>query len=255
MGDPFAELHRAEALAAGGDYPGAVATCDAHLASHPRDLRGILMKSSFLARAGFDEESRKVLRSAADLHPEVPELTRTLGLALLKSGHPSEAADVFQEALRRDSHDSSASAARGAALLAAGRTREGIVALRETLELDPERADALNNLGVAHLALGQIKPAALYLERAAKHFESPRILLNLGTVQEAENKRREAVGAYDQVLRLRPKDREGRAGRKRLAPPTKSKRRPKKAPARSSKKAVPPKPPRSRPDSEETPGT
>src|SRR6058998_2869908 len=59
MGEPGAELHRAEALAAGGDYSGAAAACDAHLASQPRDLRGILMKVSFLTRAGFEDEATK----------------------------------------------------------------------------------------------------------------------------------------------------------------------------------------------------
>jgi tetratricopeptide (TPR) repeat protein len=251
MGDPTADLHRAEALVAGGDFAGAAAACDAYLASHPRDLRGVLMKASFLARAGFEEEATKVLRSAADLHPEVPELGRTLGLALLRSGHHAAAADALHESLRRDSHDSKAAAARGAALLVAGRTREAIGVLREALELNPEQADALNNLGVAYLAMGETKPAAVNLERAAKHFESPRILLNLGKVLEAENQRSEAAGAYDQVLRLRPKDSEGRAGRKRLAPASKSKRRPRKKSPTSSKKTTPSKKRQSKAPAEE----
>ena len=237
MGEPGAELHRAEALAAGGDYSGAAAACDAHLASQPRDLRGILMKVSFLTRAGFEDEATKVLRSAIDLHPEAPELARSLGLALVRSGHYEAAADALHGATQRDSKDARAAAVRGAALLLAGRTREAIGVLREALELDPERADALNNLGVAYLAMGQTKPAAVNIERAAKRFESPRIILNLGKVLEAENRKTEAAGAYEQVLRLRPKDSEGRAGRMRLAPAAKAKRS-RKASAKSAKKTT-----------------
>src|SRR5437870_2425495 len=59
MGDPSGELHRAETLAAGGDYPGAVGACEAYLTTHARDLRGLLMKSTFLARSGFEEEAIK----------------------------------------------------------------------------------------------------------------------------------------------------------------------------------------------------
>jgi len=222
MGDFSAELHRAEALAAGGDFDGAVRACDAYLASHPRDLRGLLMKSSFLARAGFEEESTKVLRNAVGLHPEVPALRRTLGLALLKAGHRAAAEEAFHEAVRQDPKDVDAQANRGAALLLAGHTREAIGVLREVLELDPSRADVLNNLGVAYVISGRGRSAALTLERAVKHLESPRILLNLGKILEAEGDRAEALQIYEQVLRIRPTDPDALAGRKRLAPSAKT---------------------------------
>src|SRR5437879_3229508 len=226
MGDPSGELHRAETLAAGGDYQGAVGACEAYLTTHARDLRGLLMKSTFLARSGFEEEAIKVLHTAAELHPEVSLLKRTLGLALLRLGHHAAAADALQEAAHRDPKDTDAEVGRGAALLLAGRTREAIGVLRETLETDPTRADALNNLGVAYLAMGRMRSAAVNLERAAKHRESPRILLNLGKVMEDAHEPAEAVRAYDQVLKLRAKDPEAVAGRKRLGGPAKHRRRP-----------------------------
>lgn len=220
MGEPSAELHRAEALAAGGDFEGATRACDVYLAAHPRDLRGLLMKSSLLARAGFEEESTKVLHTAVDLHPEVPGLQRTLGLALLKAGHHVAAAETLHEAVRQDPNDLDAQVNRGAALLLAGRTREAIGVLREALESDPRRADALNNLGVAYLATGHGRSGIVNLERAAKHLESPRILLNLGKIQEDMTDSAEARRAYEQVLRLRPKDPEALAGRNRVGPST-----------------------------------
>jgi len=237
MGDPSGELHRAETLAAGGDYQGAVGACEAYLTTHARDLRGLLMKSTFLARSGFEEEAIKVLHTAAELHPEISLLKRTLGLALLRSGHHAAAADALQEAAHRDPKDLDAQVGRGAALLLAGRTREAIGVLRETLETDPTRADSLNNLGVAYLAMGRTKSAAVNLERAAKHRESPRILLNLGKVMEDAHEPAEAVRGYDQVLKLRAKDPEAVAGRKRLGGPTKSRRSPRKRTAKSSKQA------------------
>ena len=238
MGDPAGGLHRAETLAAGGDYQGAVAACEAYLTTHVRDLRALLMKSAFLARSGFDEEAIKVLQTAAELHPEVHLLKRTLGLALLRSGHPAAAADALQEAAHRNPKDMDADVGRGAALLLAGRTREAVGVLRETLEIDPKRADALNNLGVAYLAMGRTKSAAVNLERAAKHRESPRILLNLGKVMEDPHEPAEAVRAYDQVLKLRPKDSEAVAGSKRLGVPTKSRRRPRKKTPKTPKEVA-----------------
>src|SRR5204863_10092282 len=97
-----------------------------------------------------------------------------------QSDDDAAAANAVHAATQHESKDASAAAVRGAALLHAGRTREAIGVLREALELDPERADDLNNLGVAYLARGQTKPAAVNIERAAKRFESPRIILNLG---------------------------------------------------------------------------
>ena len=161
-----------------------------------------------------------------------------MGLALLRSGHHAAAADALQEAALREPKGIDAQVDRGAALLLAGRTREAIGVLRETLETDPTRADALNNLGVAYLAMGRPKSAAVNLERAAKHRESPRILLNLGKVMEDAHEPAEAVRAYDQVLKLRAKDPEAVAGRKRLGVPSKSRRSPRKGTAKSPKKAT-----------------
>lgn len=222
MGDPSGDLHRAEALAAGGKFEGAAQSCDRYLAARPGDLRALLMKAAFLTRAGFEEESMKVLRTAVDLHPEARGLRRTLGRTLLRAGHHAAATEALQEAVRQDSNDLDAEADQGVALLLAGRTREAIAVLRETLERVPQRADALNNLGVAYLAMGNYKSAAANLERAATHSESPRILLNLGKALEGTGKREKAIQAYEQVLRLRPEDSEALAGRKRLAPSAKA---------------------------------
>jgi Flp pilus assembly protein TadD len=222
MGDPSAELHRAEALAAGGDLVGAVAACDAFLEAHARDLRGLFMKSAFLSRGGFDEEATKVLRTAVEVHPEVPELVRTLGFALLRTGRYAAAAEVLEEAVQRDPEDVDARACRGSALLLAGRTREAITVFEEALEIDSGRPDVRSNLGAAYLALGKPRSAVAALERAAKQHESRRILLNLAHAQEAAGQPVKAARTYDQVLRLRPKDPEALAGRKRLAPPKKS---------------------------------
>ncbi len=56
MGDPAAHLHRAEVLAAGGDFDGAARACEAYLESHPEDPRAQAMRAGFLARSGFWSE-------------------------------------------------------------------------------------------------------------------------------------------------------------------------------------------------------
>jgi len=220
MGDPTADLHRAEALAVKGDFEGAARLCDAYLASRPGDVRALATKAGFLTRAGFADEATRVLRAATEAHPEIPSLARSWGTALLRAGHSEDAARAFQEAVHRDARDANAWINRGAALLLAGRTREAIGVLREFLELDPKRAEALNNLGVAYVHGGQARTGVTTLERAAKQVELPRIVLNLGKAHEEAHQNADAMRAYAQVLRMRPDDAEALAGRKRLAPRT-----------------------------------
>jgi len=217
MGFGAAHLHRAEALAASGQFEAAARACDAYLASRPGDLRGLVLKANFLAKGGWIEEAAAVLRSAFEAHPKARELWRGLGLLLLKGGRPDASAEAYHEVVRADPADVDSWVNRGAALLASGRPREAIGAFREALEHDASHALALNDLGVAYYRAGRWKSAAVNLERAAKYLQAPRVLLNLARVREALGDRPRALEAYAQVLRLKPHDAEALSGRKRLA--------------------------------------
>lgn len=203
MGDASAHLARAEALAAEGNFDGAVRACDAYLAARPEDVRGIALKAGFLAKAGWPEEAAGLLRQSFEGHPQMTELWRGLGRLLLSAGRPEVAAEAYHEVVRGDPSDAGAWADRGAALLLAGQVRGAIGALRESLELDPTRAEALNDLGVAYLREGQVKSAIVNLERAAKHLEIPGILANLAKAYEAGRLRARAAETRARVRRLR----------------------------------------------------
>ncbi len=185
MGDASSLLHRAEALGAGGDYDRAIAACESYLASHPGDLRALGMKADFLVRSGFKEEAGRVLRAAADFHPEFPFLRPAAGTAFLKAGRPEVAVDSFGPSTRADATGIEGALNRGAALLVLGRTREAIDIFQKALETDPDRAEALNNLGVAYLQMDERQAAASNLARAAKLVDSPQIRLNLAKVPKA----------------------------------------------------------------------
>ncbi len=254
MGDAVAHLHRAEALAAGGNPEAAVRECEAFLAARPGDLRGLMMKAGFLGRGGWTDEAAAVVRTAFVSHPRAEGLWRGLGLLLLKGGRAEAAAEALHEAVRSDPADEISWIDRGASLLIVGRQREAVGAFREVLESDPRQAVALNNLGVAYLKAGQAKSAVVNLERAAKHLEIPSVLLNVARVQEAAHERREALATYERVLRLRPRNAEASAGKKRLltarSPRRVAKRRlphrPKRAPPRRKRTRIRAKPVRRR---------
>lgn len=244
MGDAAANLHRAESLAAAGNFEGAVRACDAYLASRPRELRGTLLKADFLARGGWTEEAATVLRDAFEARPELRELWRGLGTLFLKGGRYEAAAEAYRESLRGNPKDEVSWLNRGSALLLAGRGHEAIGVLREVLEADPRQASALNNLGVAYLRAGQIRSGAVNLERAAKHLETPGILRNVAKVQEAMHRKPEALESYGRLLALNPKDAEALAARKRLQPPPPPRRRSTRTTRRSPRKR--PGPPKKR---------
>lgn len=218
MGDALAHLHRAEALAAGGNFEEAVRACDAYLTARPGELRGLLLKASFLARGGWTDEAAAVVRTAFEAHPRSGGLWRGLGVLLLKGGRAGTAAESFREAVRSDPKDEPSWVNRGASLLLAGRTREAVGAFREVLESDPRHAVALNDLGVAYFKAGQAKSALVNLQRAAKHLEIAPILLNVARVQETARQRPQALATYERILRLKPRDAEALAARKRLLP-------------------------------------
>jgi len=235
MGDAVAHLHRAELLGVSGDFDGAVHACDDYLAILPWDARGLALKATLLARGGSVDAAIAVLRSALEHHPRTAELRRGLGILLLKAQRYDDAAEAFLEAIRVDPRDLDAQINRGTALLLAGRTRDAIGAFREALEIDPERADALNNLGVAYLRAGREKSGVVNIERAARHLESPQILLNIAHLRESAHRKAEALEAYEEALRLAPRDKEGLAGRKRLGPKPPHRKRT----ARPSRRAKP----------------
>ncbi len=246
MGDAAANLHRAEALAATGNYEGAVRACDAFLAARPRDLRGLLLKANFLARGGWAGEAATILRDTFESHPDVRELWRGLGALLLRGGRPEAAAEAYREAVRASPDDVESWTNRGAALLLAGQTKEAIGVLREILEKDPHQAVALNNLGVAYLREGQAKSAAVNLERAAKHLETPQILRNVAALR-APGRKPAAPAPLARPSRLRRRAAQKTSARKRPRPkrrPRRSKRAP---PARPRKpRAAPAKKPPTR---------
>ncbi len=257
MGDAAANLHRAEALAAAGNYEGAVRACDAFLAARPRDLRGLLLKANFLARGGWASEAATLLRDAFESHPDVRELWVGLGTLLLRAGRADAAAEAYREALRASPEDPATWINRGAALLLAGRSHEAIGAFREVLEKDPRQAVALNDLGVAYLREGRAKPALVTLERAARHMETPQVRRNVANVQEAARRTRAAARPSPPVSRKRPAEaavpaKQRARGRPRRSPARgrRPRRRPPRKPRRRSR---PPSPPRKKPRSKPAP--
>ena len=241
MGDAAANLHKAESLAASGNFEGAVRACDAYLAARPRDLRGLTLKAVFLARGGWTDEAATVMRDAFESHPDLRELWRGLGTLLLRARRYEPAAEAYRESLRGNPKDEASWLNRGSALLMAGHTHDAIGVLREVLEEDPRQAIALNNLGVAYLRSGQARPAVINLERAAKHMETPQILLNVAKVQEATRQKTAALESYSRLLTLNPRDADALAARKRLQSVKPPRRRPApRARAPASRKRKPP---------------
>jgi tetratricopeptide (TPR) repeat protein len=189
MGDASALLHRAEALAAGGQYDRAIQACESYLAAHPGDLRAIGMRADFLTRAGFADEGARILAAAADATRDLSGVSSAVGCAYLKAGRAEAAVGFFQDAMAADPRDVESRINCGVALLLIGRPREALEVLQEALTIDPNRAEATHNLGVVRSKLVQAEPAAAAIESAAKPSEPQPPSGDLPQVQKAPSKK------------------------------------------------------------------
>ena len=98
--------------------------------------------------------------------------------------------------------------------LGAGALAQARTICEQANELDPRNIDALGLLGQVHLRLGHFEQSASYLytcvRLAPKDFRGH---LALGEVLVFQGRYRDAVARYDRVLRLRPDDPMGIAGK------------------------------------------
>lgn len=130
-----------------------------------------------------------------------PEFRYQLGEGLRQRGHDAEAAQAYQEALRRDPQMTAARQGLGAALRRMGRLDEAV----ETLQRPPQNAAVWHELGLAYQAQGKLAEAATALRRAiALNGELPEPHSNLGIVLLAAGDGKGAEAAFREAIRIQP---------------------------------------------------
>jgi protein O-GlcNAc transferase len=210
------------------------------LAGAPR-ARGEAFLGMSRYQRGFFGPAAQAFANAASSDPSVASYRFNQGVALAKSGLPTEAADAFRAALKIDGRDAASWFGLGGVLYADARRDEALEAyskglefdtratgplftigyihlergevdaamarFREVIRIDPSGADALRahvNLGLCHESRGELAEAAREYE--AGDPKDPRTFYNLGLVRRKMNDPVHAVEAFQRASDLNPKE-------------------------------------------------
>ncbi|HSR54517.1 MAG TPA: tetratricopeptide repeat protein, partial [Acidobacteriota bacterium] len=151
------------------------------------------------------EEAEQVLRGQLEIHPQDYESAFLLGEILLQDPQrQEEAAQWLLQAESVDDSDPRLAALLGDLLLSLGRREEAVLRLARA---DPQAASTLANKGLVALQEERYAEAEQLLRQAlAKEPRHPLVWGHLGDALAAQDKKREAIAAYDRALDYDPAD-------------------------------------------------
>ncbi len=192
----------AQAQRDSGDLAGAEATARALQTAHPDDVRGKFLLAQMLDARGRSAEALATYKEAAAAAPDNTMVLFQYGAALDRAGRQSEAQKVFRDVIAKDPLDANALNYLGY-MLAEHNTSldEAIGLIQRALKIDPNNASYKDSLGWAYFQQGKLDLADPPLtEAAAQRPEDSVILDHLGDLRLKQNRRGEAVEAWQRAL-------------------------------------------------------
>ncbi len=166
-----------------------------------------LIAGHFFKKAGRNDDAAAAFQRAAQLAPESPLPLLALARVRLETGHPAEAADLFEKAAAHlpatDSKSAETLLQVGAAWLAAGEVEKASAAWERTISVDP------GNLGLRHrlaetYAQNHLGDRAIphldFLKTHAPPAERAQALQQLARIHQGAGRQDEAIAALDEAL-------------------------------------------------------
>ncbi|HVX61905.1 MAG TPA: tetratricopeptide repeat protein [Pirellulales bacterium] len=152
-------------------------------------------------QTGYWLNSLTLWGHAVEVTQPNPIASNSLGVALLESGRPKEAAEWLRKGVKMSPNDERGQLNLGMALAQLRRTEECIAAFEAVLRINPRNAVARYNLGVLAEVKGLNKDAARRYRAALEfnreywqaHLSLARVLMKLGDPEQAERHFAEAV--------------------------------------------------------------
>ncbi len=184
--------------------PGFRATLE-RLAAFPagRPALHLLQGQAFLRDLEF-ELALEELQAAAKLHPDLPRLHLSLGLAHFKLGHNKEAIAAFEEELKRSARDFTTLYYLADALEKDGDISAAQQRIEAALKLDPQAPEAQGLLGKILFKRGKAAEAAAPLEfAAAKKPNDHELRYTLARVYQQLGRKEDAAREFAEVQRLK----------------------------------------------------
>jgi tetratricopeptide (TPR) repeat protein len=152
-------------------------------------------------QTGYWLNSLTLWGHAVEVTQPNPIAYNSLGVAILESGRPKEAAEWLRKGVKMSPNDERGQLNLGMALAQLRRTEECIAAFEAVLRINPRNAVARYNLGVLAEVKGLNKDAARRYRAALEvnreywqaHLSLARVLMKLGDPEQAERHFAEAV--------------------------------------------------------------
>lgn len=204
-GDPEAHCNLGNALQAGGDFDGAVASYGRALALKPGFAQVHSNLGSALQALGRLADAVASHRSAVKLAPGQASVHFNLANAFKELGQFEDAAASYRRALALEPRDAEAHRYLGNALQGLGRLDKAIACYRKALAINPGYVEAHSNLGAALAGLGKTNDAVASYQRALQI--NPRYAeahSNLGNALQVLGQFDGAVASYHSALAINP---------------------------------------------------
>jgi tetratricopeptide (TPR) repeat protein len=174
---------RGDLLAAGKDYPGAVAAYQTALRAEPRYMPALLgIGQARLFHSAF-AGAIQAFRDALAVNPREVRAVRGIAAAQMGLKQYPQAIETWKQALHLAPNDAEGCVRLGGCYLLLKRPAEALPYLERACTIAPENADACYHLGRAYLLLNNPSLAASALAKAvglrAQFYDAERLLLPL----------------------------------------------------------------------------
>lgn len=167
----------------------------------------------FLVRSGQPSEALDLFDQAIDLQPDATDAWIEKGKILGVLGRYDDALPVFEQVLELQPNSVAALTGKGDTLISLGHSEEALPLFDRALELSPDAAPALTGKGNVLLFLGRFEEALPLFERAIEVEPNPATLTGKGSALLKLGRSEEALLLFEQAIALNPEFPEALTGK------------------------------------------
>ncbi|MFP2903930.1 tetratricopeptide repeat protein [Pyxidicoccus sp. 3LFB2] len=199
-GEWVPRLLHARALMALRDFPAAMTVLTEALATHPREAPLHEARYECALMLGEPQKAVEAARVLEGLKPEDANPVYRRGLALLTLGNLPEAAQAFQESIRRQPGAIDPKHALAQVRTLQGQHGEALALLEEVHRAEPRALEPMLDLSRLYLAEERVAEAEGVLRGLSDaHPEEPRVSLNLALALFKQGRKPDALSCLERV--------------------------------------------------------
>lgn len=198
-------LARGDILKAQGNYEKAATDYEAASKVEPYNFSahyqlGLMMQ--YLSRFG---EAIRAYQKAAEIKPLDPDLNMNIAMVYTQMGEPYRGVAYAERAVAGSPNSATTHANLGILYAQLGDNEKAVVELKRSVELNSTQPQVFLNLGQIYTRQERYEAAQNVLENAQRIAPSPEVSVALGYAFFKQGKIDDAIAAYNEALKLEPK--------------------------------------------------